>query len=522
MAEFKLLRGGLQDRFLASRTKIQIFGGGFGNGKTTAAVMKALQLSQQYPGMNCLMARSTYPRLNDTLRKEFIRWCPKEWIESFPRSSTSANLCTLTNGSQFPFRYIAQHGKQEDSSTSNLLSATYDLILVDQIEDPEIGYKDFLDLLGRLRGNTMYRGEDATMEPTGPRWMMLTANPTRNWVFKELVEPYFYYMGHGKLGDIDYYPGGVITDKLLCKRDNDGQPRLKDGKPQLLVDIVEGSTYENKHNLAEDFIETQESAYRGQMKDRYLLGKWAAYEGLVYPQFDEQIHLVSEETIKRYYKKLDHEGYDVEWVEGYDFGMAAPSCYLLGFVDPSGNIVVCDGYYRKEYPLEAQLPHIKKIRTDWGVTDNIIDADPDIFRRGKESKGGTTVSDMFWIDGSLMVRRGDNSITHGTTKVGSYLNIKPGWKNPFTEDTSAPSMYFNSKLRFIADEISGYMWTKDSDEQRTDIPVKRNDHAMDTIKYMVTSRPDASKLKPSAGKGIPPWLLWNEQESEEIRSRRYG
>lgn len=473
--------------------------------------------------MNCLMARSTYPKLNDTLRKEFIRWCPKEWIKSFPMSSNSANLCTLSNGTQFPFRYIAQHGKQEESSTSNLLSATYDLILVDQVEDPEIGHKDFLDLLGRLRGNTLYRGTDASMPSTGPRWVMLTANPTRNWVFKELVEPYFYYMGHGKPGDIDYYPGGIITDKLLCIRDNiTDEPILKNGKPQLLIEIIEGSTYENKHNLPADFIQAQESTYRGQMKDRYLLGKWAAYEGLIYPQFDEQIHVVDEGEIRRYVNRLDKEGYDIEWVEGYDFGMAAQSCYLIGFVDPNGNIIVVDGYYRKEYALESQYPHIKQLRNNWGVADNIIDADPDIFRRRSDAKAGTTVADMFWMDGHLMVRRADNSVTHGIPKVGGYLNIKPGWKNPFTGDTSAPSMYFNAKLRFIPDEIGGYMWQKDSDEQRTDAPVKRNDHAMDTIKYMVTTRPDASKLKPSAGKGIPAWLLWNEQEVEGQGSRRYG
>lgn len=523
MPEFKLLRGGLQDHFLALRTKIQIFGGGYGNGKTTAAVMKALQISQLYPGSNNLMARSTFPKLNDTLRKEFIRWCPKEWIKSFPMSANSTNQCTFVNGTQFPFRYIAQHGKQEESTTSNLLSATYDLIVVDQAEDPEITYKDFLDLLGRLRGNTMYRGDDPGMPDTGPRWMLLTVNPTRNWVFKELIEPVFYYVGHGKPGDLDYYPGGIITDKLLCIRDNEAKPILVDGKPQLLAEIVEGSTYENKHNLPADFIQTQESAYRGQMRDRYLLGKWAAYEGLVYPQFDEQLHCVSEQTIQRYLKRLDTEGYDIEWIEGYDFGMVAPSCYLIAFCDPHGNIVVCDGFYKQEYALDLQYPHIKEIRRDWGLTDNIIDADPDIFKRRWDAKGGTTIADLMWVEGNLMLRRGDNSINHGIVKVSSYLNVRPGWENPFTQDTTAPSIYFNSKLRFIIDEMGSWFWEKDQNGNRADKPQKANDHSLDAIKYMVTTRPDASKLKPSVGKGVPAWMRWNEQDSNEMtRSRRYG
>lgn len=523
MSEFTLLRGGIQDRFLASRAKIQIFGGAYGNGKTTAVIMKALELSQYYPGMNCLMARSTYPRLNDTLRREFIKWCPRECVESFPLSATSSNLCTFKDGTSFPFRYIAQHGKTQESSTSNLLSATYDLIVVDQMEDPEISYKDFLDLLGRLRGNTMYRGTDPNMPATGPRWMLITANPTRNWVFKELVEPYFYYCGHGAPGDLDYYPGGIITDGLLCIRDSEGHPVLKNGKPELLIDLVEGSTYENEHNLPADFIRTQEATYRGQMRDRYLLGKWAAYEGLVYSQFDEQVHMVGEKEVKAYLDKLDREGYDIEWIEGYDFGMAAPSCYLLSFVDPNGNIIVCDGFYRREYALEYQYPHIKSIRDDWGVGDNIIDADPDIFKRRWDAKGGTTIGDLFWTDAHLMMRRADNSVNHGITKVSGYLNVRPGWTNPFTLDTTGPSIYFNNKLRFIPDEMGSFFWEKDDKGQRTDKPQKANDHALDTIKYMLTTRPDPSKLKPSATKTTPAWMRWNEQdELETIGTRRHG
>jgi phage terminase large subunit len=523
MPEFNLLRGGLQDRFLTSRAKIQIFGGGFGNGKTTAVVMKALQLSQYYPGMNVLMARSTYPKLNDTLRKEFIRWCPAEWIKSFPKSQQSDNTCTLHNGTTFNFRYVSQQGKSQESSTSNLLSATYDAIVVDQAEDPEITYKDFLDLLGRLRGSTMYRGTDPNMPHTGPRWMMLTLNPSRNWVFTELIQPYFQYFGHGQPGELDYYPGGVLTDKLLCIRSENGYPiRDENGKPQMLIEIVEGSTYENKHNLPADFIQTQETAYRGQMRDRYLLGKWAAYEGLVYPQFDEQLHMVSEGRIRTYRDRLLSEGYELEWIEGYDFGQTAPSCYLLSFVDPHGNIVVADGYYQRDYALELQYPHIKEMRRTWGANSGFISADPDIFSKRWNAKTGTSIADLFWSEGDLMVQRGDKSNNHGITKVSGYLNARPGWRNPFTGDTTAPTIYFNSKLRFIADEMASWFWKKDKNDQRIDEPQDGNDHSLDTIKYMVTTRPDVSKLKPSVGRGVPAWLLWHERDVAEVRSRRHG
>lgn len=516
MPEFKLLKGGLQDKFLSSRAKIQIFGGGFGNGKTTAAVVKALQLAQDYPGMNCLMARSTYPKLNDTLRKEFLRWCPKDWIKSFPMSVNASNLCTFENGSQFPFRYIAQQGKNEESTTSNLLSATYDCIVVDQAEDPEISYKDFLDLLGRLRGSAPYRGDDETMPRTGPRWMLLTVNPTRNWIYTELVKPYH-----------DYHENGIISDKLLCLRDPaTNEPVLDEhGKVQLLIEIVEGSTYENKHILPADFIQTLESSYQGQMKDRFLLGKWAAYEGLVYPQFDETEHMIDPSYISKYLAKLVKQGYEIEWVEGYDYGIASPSCYLLGFVDPHGNIIIVDGYYQKEFELPDQFVKIKNIRSKWDVpSDNIIDADPDIFRRKGGRQTGTTVADIFWTDGHLLIRRASNDIIHGITKVGGYLNPKSGWTNPFTMVEGSPSLFVSLDLTFVSTEMAGYFWKKNAvTGERIDEPQDANDHSLDTIKYMITTRPDASKLKPQAVRSVPAYMLWNEQDvADTMRSRRHG
>ena len=157
MQAYKVHRGSLQERFLASRKKIQFYGGGFANGKTSGACIKTLMIARDYPGANILMARSTYPKLNDTLKKEFLKWCPKEWIKSHNKQE---NVVVLTNGSMINFRYIAQQGKNAESTTSNLLSANYDLAVIDQIEDPEITHKDFLDIIGRMRGMAKYVGTD--------------------------------------------------------------------------------------------------------------------------------------------------------------------------------------------------------------------------------------------------------------------------------------------------------------------------------------------------------------------------
>lgn len=510
--EYKIKEGSIHQRFLASTAKIQIFGGGFGNGKTAAACVKAIGLTQDYPGCNGLIARATFPKLNDTIRKEFKHWCPPSILRSFPESKNSDNIAKFTNGSSINFRYIAQQGAKMEQTTSNLLSATYDFIIVDQMEDPEITEKDFYDLLGRLRGNTIYRGTDPRMPKTGPRFMMLTVNPTANWFYKRIIRPIHLYKASGK-----------ITDDLLCERDN-GVPILVDGKPIMLVDLYEGSTYENADNLGPDFIKTLESTYRGQMRDRFLLGQWASYEGMIYPEFSDLTHVVTLSDMEDYMERLDSQRYKFNWVEGYDFGIASPSCYLLSFVDPNGAVHVIDGFHQANMSIADQCKEIKRIRAKYGVEDQDILGDPSIFRRMSTTAKlvGQSTSQLFYEEGQIRFRRGNNDILNGILKVQAYLTPQATMPNPYNGDIGAPLMYFSDKLTFISDEFTSYMWAKDAHGKPLDKPIDNNDHAMDTLKYLMTDRPEVGKMLIDLTR-VPSYMSWQERDTNEATHyARYG
>lgn len=513
MPEYRMTKGSMHERFMNSRAKIQVIGGGFGNGKTAAACVKAINILKQYPGANALIARSTFPKLNDTIRKEFVKWCPPFLIESFAQSKNSDNIARLTNGSMCNFRYIAQQGKNAESTTSNLLSATYDLAVIDQIEDPEIVEKDFYDILGRMRGNAVYRGSDTTMPKTGPRWLILTTNPTANWVYRRIVLPYHRYMASGE-----------ITEDLLCERDENGEAILIDGKPIMLMELFEGSTYENKRNLGADFIKTLESTYKGQMKDRFLMGKWASYEGLIYPEFDELVHFVSEQEMYNLYEDNARFKNGTRCIEGFDFGIASPSCFLHGYVDTDGNIHVLEGYHEKELSVKDQIAKIKAIRAKTGMRAN-IKADPSIFRRSNTgvNQVGKTTSEIFYDNGSgVVMERASNDITSGILKVKAYLSQVDYLRNPYSTQTPSPRIFFNSNLTFIREEFTSYMWGKKTDGTPTDLPVDKNDHAMDTIKYLLTDMPGPSELGPPVSR-IPSWLTWQEKpEQDNSKDHRYG
>lgn len=512
MAKTYILKeGGLHDKFMHSRAKIQFFGGGFGNGKTSAMCVKALGIAKDYPGANILMARSTYPKLNDTMRKTFLDFCPPEWVKSFPMSKNSDNTCTFVNDTKFNFRYIAQRSSTDDGgSTSNLLSATYDLAVIDQLEDPEIVYKDFIDILGRMRGNTTYRGSDPTMPRSGPRWIFLSSNPTRNWVYKKIVEPYHRYLKYG-----------VVSEDLLCLRDpQTGNAVLgEDGKPILLIEIVEGSTYENAHVLDADFIQTLESAYTGQMKDRFLKGEWVAYEGLVYPDFSEGIHVVRHDRIVQYMNDEIRRGAKLTWREAYDYGLQVPSCYLLAFTDTRGNTFIVDGFYRAEFSVEDQAKEIENIRHKWGVArSNYIYADPSIFRRaaGDGKTVGKSIADLFFDHNSrLLFTRGNNDIINGITKVRSYLQPRPYHVNPIDSTPGAPFLYVSDNVPFVQDEFSSYYWKTNSKGDREDVPVDKNDHAMDTIKYLLSYAPEPAKIHETLTNKLPAYYTeWQEMGAD--------
>jgi phage terminase large subunit len=515
MPNFKLQRNSLQDRFLHSKAKVQLYGGGFANGKTSAACIKCIKIAKDYPGANILMARSTYPKLNDTLRKEFLKWIPADWIESFPKSANASNTCTLKNGTTINFRYIAQQGKAgNEATTSNLLSATYDAIIVDQIEDPEIVHKDFLDLLGRLRGMTRYEGDDDTMPRTGPRWFIITTNPTRNWVYRELVRP------------IHELALGHVNEKLLCETDETGKMLFGDDRlPVPIIEVYEGSTYENQDNLEQDFIKTLESSYKGQMRSRFLMGEWASYEGLVYPVFNEAIHVMSSHAIENYHEQLRVKTNGVTYLEGYDYGLAVPFCYILGFVDNYGNVFLMDGAYEKEVPLDNHIKSIHSIRDTHGSDiSNMILADPDIFRRkgvGKKTIG-KSISDMFNEEG-IVCTRGNNDISNGIVKVNQYLIPQQHHQNPITGEYNSPYLYVSDKLDWWINEINDYYWMKTPTGEQIDKPMDKNDHAMDTTKYLLSHRPNISKLMVSKVQKDIGWRSWGERDIQEVRRNvRHG
>lgn len=456
-----------QLHFYECRDSIAGFTGGFGNGKTAVLGLAAITVASQYEGARVLVGRATRPKLEDSTKKELLKWVPPDWIARWP-SEKRNDLQFKHTGSTIEFRHVRQEGKGKGEEQSNLLSATYDMVCLDQLDDPEFSFKDFADLIGRLRGTARYIGDDPTMPAFGPQYLRFTANPTRNWLFREVVGPYF-----------TYQKSGLITPKLLINK------RTK----QPIVHIYNAPSKANQRHTGEQYVERMEAVFRGTMGARYISGDWSAYEGLVYPEFNESVHVVDHARLVGYIENgLASDQLGV--VEGYDFGQVSPSCYLLAFFNELGDIFIVDGFYEAQMQVPKQAKRIKEIRNKWRIvpTDRIY-ADPDLFKskHATATKVGESISQLF-ADAGIDLQRGASAIDAGIEKVSTYLVVDDMHRHPITSNYGAPRLFVSSTLDFWNNEIVDYYWNRNIAGENVDKPRDTNDHAMDATKYLLTKR----------------------------------
>jgi len=199
-----------QEKFWKSKAKFLLFSGGRGCGKTTMLVLKAINLSLKYPRNYVLMGRKTYRELQDTLLKEFFDVCPEYFIQDYAKSE---GRVVFINKSEIIFRHLDTIA-ESDIRSLNLGSA-----FIDQAED--IPEEIFNALRMQLRRNDIEE-----------RRIFLSCNPALTWLYK------------------------------VFKQEN---------RPDF--EVVEGSTLENKENLAQEFVDDLLSLPES-VKKQFVYGIW--------------------------------------------------------------------------------------------------------------------------------------------------------------------------------------------------------------------------------------------------------
>lgn len=220
---------------------------------------------------------------------------------------------------------------------------------------------------------------------------------------------------------------------------------------------VDTNTYDNY------LLENQEEYIKGladydeDWKRRYLNGEWGAFSGQIYKNFNIEKH-VKEVDIDNFLK--NRKDTVDKFIAGVDWGMNDPTCILLALQTKNKYMYIFEEFYESER-TSNEIAHIladyhkkykfEKVYIDPSANNLRVEAD----------RLGVPCAD---VNGKSFA---DNNVSDGIARVTNALN-----KDRIIIDTSCINL-IRSKL--------AYHYKEETSE-----PVKKDDHAVDTERYLFT------------------------------------
>jgi phage terminase large subunit-like protein len=205
-----------------------------------------------------------------------------------------------------------------------------------------------------------------------------------------------------------------------------------------------------------------------------LYGEFVRRSGLVFPMWDRKKHFDNAKLV------VPADWFRVVSIDPANTGTTAA---LWGAVDPNHNIHLYREYYEKDLVVSDHVRNIKVRNMGDKVDIWLIDPKWGSQRDGSQHKSGQ----QLYRDAGLPVRLAEVGEDYGLSAASEYLQAT-------TDETSRqPKVWVKGTLVDFISEIEHYTW---SFYERgplkglsKDKPVKRNDHLMDSFRYMAAMRP---------------------------------
>lgn len=212
-------------------------------------------------------------------------------------------------------------------------------------------------------------------------------------------------------------------------------------------------TMHDNPSLTASIITRYESLYSGAFYKRFVEGKWVAAQGTVYPMFSENIHVRTPPDLDKIQR----------YIISCDYGTVNPSSFGL-WGEYLGKWYRLREYYynsRIQGEQRTDLEHyneLEKLAGTINIESVIVDPSAASFIQCIRRKGRFTVIPA------------KNDVLDGIRQVSDALKQE--------------NIYFSPECKDIIREFSLYKW----DEKTVrDAPRKENDHAMDDLRYFVTT-----------------------------------
>jgi len=224
--------------------------------------------------------------------------------------------------------------------------------------------------------------------------------------------------------------------------------------------------------LSKKTLEMYQSMYSGVFYERYVLGRWVAAEGLVYPMFDEKLHVIA--------TPLETEG---NYYVSTDYGIQNANVFQLWRREKGTERWICiaEDYYsgrdEKHQLTDGQLvDRLDAMLGDIHPHRVIIDPSAASMKAELRKRGYHT-------------QDARNDVLNAISDVCSLLKTK--------------RLAFMERCESTIREFGEYLWDSKAADNGVDSPLKVNDHAMDATRYFAYTL----RLAQKAGRKeyVPVW-----------------
>lgn len=406
-------------RLWTSRATELLLSGPAGTGKSRGCLEYLHWAADRYPKMRGAIVRKTRASLTQsamvTLEKHVL---PEGWLGNFIQWRTQEQEYRYPNESTIVVAGI--------DNPTKIRSAEYDIIYVQ--EAIELTIDDWEDLTGRLRnGRTPIQRLIADTNPGAPKhWLKqrCDAGSCEIVYCNHKDNPRFYNQHTGKW--------------------------TREGKAyRAMLDKLTGV------RLA-----------------RLRYGRWVQAEGVVYDDYDPNIHLIDRFDIPRDWARF--------WV--IDFGYTNPFVWQCWAVDPDGRVILYKEIYRTQTLVEDHAKAILEATNGEPLPEAII-CDHDAEDRATLERHlnlNTVAARKTVSDGIQAVKSRLRPAGDGKPRLYMMRDSLLG-RDSRLDDRKAPAS--------TLEEIDGYIWSpivRATAGGRTyEEPVKKDDHGMDAMRYLI-------------------------------------
>ncbi len=215
-------------------------------------------------------------------------------------------------------------------------------------------------------------------------------------------------------------------------------------------------------------VKAMESVVSKDEQQSRRFGKFSTGEGLVYPEFDQNVHVIDPFDVPK----------DWQCNISIDPGLSNPtSCHFYA-VDYDGVIYVVGEHYEAKQSIDSHVAKIFELanRLGWkrdsqGRLEALIDSAANQRTLASEK----SVAELFAQKGVLVNTNVNKDLYSGIQRIKSLFGQQP------------PRIYIFKNCVNLIRELKSYWWGSN------DRPKKVDDHALDELRYFVMTQP-----KPSA------------------------